>query len=135
MNAKFWISVVVMFILSMALGFVVHAALLAPDYAKLPNLMRTMEDSQKYFPYMLLGHVFLALGFTWIYLKGREATPWLTQGIRYGIAVAVLTTVPTYLIYHAVMPFPMDLVVKQIGYDTAGLVLMGVVLAFINRSA
>jgi cytochrome bd-type quinol oxidase subunit 2 len=135
MNAKFWISVVVMFVLSMALGFVVHGALLAPDYAKLPNLMRTMEDSQKYFQYMLLGHVFLAFGFTWIYLRGREAKPWLAQGIRYGIAVAVLTTIPTYLIYHAVMPFPMELVVKQIGYDTASVVLLGVVLAFINRNA
>jgi cytochrome bd-type quinol oxidase subunit 2 len=135
MNAKFWISVVVMFVLSMMLGFAVHGALLAPDYARLPNLMRNMEDSQKFFGYMILGHVFLAFGFTWIYLKGREATPWLAQGIRYGIAVAVLTTVPTYLIYHAVMPFPMDLVVKQICYDTVSVVLMGVVLAFINKTA
>jgi hypothetical protein len=119
----------------MALGFAVHATMLAPDYARLPSLMRSMEDSQKYFPFMLLGHVFLAFGFTWIYLRGREAKPWLAQGIRYGLAVAVLTTVPTYLIYHAVMPFPMELVVKQIILDTLSLVLMGVVLAFINRTA
>jgi hypothetical protein len=34
-----------------------------------------------------------------------------------------LTTIPTYLICHAVMPFPMDLVVKQIGYDTVSVAL------------
>ena len=42
MNAKFQLSVVVTFVLSMALGFVVHGALLGPDHAKLPNLMRTL---------------------------------------------------------------------------------------------
>jgi len=38
--------VVVRFVLSMARGFVVHGELLGPDYAKLPNLMRTVKDSQ-----------------------------------------------------------------------------------------
>jgi hypothetical protein len=38
-----------------------------------------------------------------------------------------------YLIYHAVSPFPLDLVVKQIVYDTIGVVVMGIVVAAINR--
>ena len=135
MNAKFWISVVVMFVMSMAAGFIVHAMLLAPDYAKLPNMMRTMKDSENYFPYMLLGHVFLAFGLTWIYLKGRTSAAWLGQGVRFGIAVVVLTTLPTYLIYFAVMPFPADLVTKQIGLDAIAMIVMGVVLAFINKTA
>ena len=135
MHAKFWISVVVMFVMSMASGFIVHATLLAPDYARLPNLMRTMQDSQNHFQYMLLAHLLIATGFTWIYLKGHEARPWLAQGARYGFAVAVLSTIPTFLIYHAVMPIPMELVVKQIGFDSVSMILMGVVLAFINKTA
>jgi hypothetical protein len=35
------ISVIVIFILSMAIGFLVHATLLAPRYAQLPNLFGT----------------------------------------------------------------------------------------------
>lgn len=133
MKGKFWISVVAMFVLSMALGFLVHGTLLFNDYARLPNLMRSMEAQQATFPYMLLAHVFLAVGFTWIYLKGREAKPWLAQGIRFGISIAVLTTIPTYLIYFAVMPFPSDLVAQQIVFDTIGMVLMGIAIAWINR--
>jgi hypothetical protein len=134
MNARFWISVVVMFVVTMAAGFIVHGALLAPDYAKLPSLMRTMEDSAKYFPYMMLAHLLMAFGLTWIYIKGRTAGAWLGQGVRFGLALVVLTTIPTYLIYYAVMPFPTDLVVKQILFDTVAMVVVGVVLAFVNKT-
>jgi len=36
------------------------------------------------------------------------------QGIRFGIAVALLTVVPTYLIYYVVQPMPRSLVTKLI---------------------
>jgi len=42
------------------------------------------------FGWMLLAHVFLALGSTWIYVNGREAGPWFPQGVRFGVAVAWL---------------------------------------------
>jgi hypothetical protein len=136
MNAKFWISIVVMFVMVMASGFIVHGTWLAPAYAKLPNLMRPMQEQEKYLPYMLLAHFLIAVAFTWIYLRGRETgKPWLGQGLRYGIAVALLSSIPFFLIYHAVMPYPLDLVIRQIVGDTVGLVLMGAVLAFINRTA
>lgn len=134
MNRKFVVSWIVMFVMSLMLGFAVHGGLLAKDYARLPNLMRTMEDSQAYFPFMLAAHVLIAAGFTWIYLKGREAArPWAGQGLRFGIAVAVLMTIPTYLIFYAVMPFPSDLVAQQIVYDSVCVVLMALVLAWLNR--
>ena len=54
MGGRFWISVVVMFALSFALGFVVHGVLLHGDYAGLPNLLRAETDAQHYFGWMLL---------------------------------------------------------------------------------
>lgn len=135
MKGRFWVSVVAMFVLSMVLGMLVHGMLLGGDYARLTNLMRPEQAAQQMFPYMILAHVFLALGFTWIYLKGREDKGWFAQGLRYGIAVAVLASIPTYLIYFAVMPFPSDLVAQQIVFDTISFALMGIVLAWINRSA
>ena len=55
--------------------------------------------------------------------------------MRYGIAIAWLTVIPTYLIYRVVTPVPCALALKQIAYDTIRVVLMGVVLAWINRSS
>jgi hypothetical protein len=133
MIKKFVISVIVIFIVSMALGFVVHGLLLAPKYAQLPNLFRQGQDAENHFPYMLLAHVFLAVGFVWVYVKGKEDKPFLIQGIRYGAAIAVLTTIATYLIYYAVQPMPGMLVFQQIVLDTISVVLMGVVVAWLNR--
>jgi hypothetical protein len=92
MNKKFLISTAVMFVMSMALGFLVHGMMLYQDYAQLPGLFRPQQEAANYFPYMLLAHVFIAVGFVWIYLKGREDKPFLIQGIRYGVAIAVLMT-------------------------------------------
>ena len=133
MNKKFWISFVAMFVMAMAIGLLVHGMLLHDEYRKLGSLMRSETESQKLFGLMILAHVLIALGFTWIYVKGKEARPWLGQGLRYGIAVAVMMTIPTYLIYYVVMPFPSDLVAQQIVFDTIGIVAMGIVLAWINR--
>jgi hypothetical protein len=131
---KFWISAAALAVLSLLLGFVVHATLLAPDYHALGGLFRTPEDGQAHFGYMLLAHLFIGIGFTWVYLKGREAKPFLAQGVRFGLAVAVLSTIPTYLIYYAVQPMPGDVVAKQIVFDTICMVIMGIVCAWINRT-
>jgi hypothetical protein len=133
MNAKNILSVVVMFVMSLMLGFVVHALLLKPDYAQLVALFRPEAEQQTYFPYMLIAHLSIGIGFVWVYLQGRDDSPWLGQGIRYGAAIAVLMTIPTYLIYYAVQPMPGMVVAKQIVFDTIGVVLMGIVVAWLNR--
>jgi drug/metabolite transporter (DMT)-like permease len=97
------------------------------------SLFRPPADAERHFPYLLLAHVFLAVGWTWIYRMGRENKPWLGQGIRFGLAVAVLSTIPTYLIYFAVQPMPSDMVALQIVYDTIACVIMGIVVAAVNR--
>ncbi len=134
MGGRFWISGVVMSVLCFATGFVVHGMLLHGDYSQLPNLLRTEADSQGYFAWMLLADLLMGFGLTWIYLKGREAgKPPLGQGVRFGVAIAVLMTLPMYLIYYAVQPWPGAVVVKQIAYDGIGVLVKGVVVALINQ--
>jgi hypothetical protein len=135
MTAKFWISAGVMFVLTFVLSLIVHGVLLHGDYTKMLSWMRKPEEAQSLMPWMILAHAVFALAFTWIYLQGREDKPWLAQGIRYGIAVACLALVPIYLIYHVVTPVPLGVAFKQIIFDTIRVVLMGIVLAWINRGA
>src|ERR1700687_4227819 len=133
MNKTFVISVVALFVVSMALGFVVHALLLGADYANLHSMFRSESDSKQYFGFMIAAHVLIAIGFTWIYRQGRENKPFVAQGIRFGLAVAVLTVIPNYLIYYAVQPMPSDLVAKQIVFDTMAVAIMGIVVAALTR--
>lgn len=133
MNKKFFIAWLVIFVAWMLGSFAVHGALLHEDYGQLPGLMRPEADAQRYFPLMILAHVIMAGAFVWIYARGEEAKPWLAQGIRFGIAIALLAVVPIYMIYYVVQPMPGSLVVKQIVFDGILVVLLGVIVAFLYR--
>jgi len=133
MNKKFLISWAIVFVVWMAGSFVVHGMLIGEDYAALGSLYRPEADQQAYFPYMLAAHIIMAGAFVWIYQRGSEDKPWLAQGVRYGVAIALLAPVPLYLIYYAVQPLPGAMVVKQIVGDGVLVILLGVVTAFLNK--
>jgi hypothetical protein len=134
MDKRFFISWVALFVAWMAGSFVVHGTLLSADYAKLPQLFRQPSEGAGYMPFMLLAHVLMAGAFTWIYARGAQADrPWSGQGLRYGIAVALLTAVPTYAIYYAVQPMPGALVVKQIAMDGVLILILGQLVAWLYR--
>ena len=133
MNKKAVISVVVIFIMSYLMGFVVHGVLLKGDYMALGPLFRPDDEQMAYMLWMTLAHVFIAIAFVWVYLKGREDAPFLGQGVRYGLAISMLMVIPIYLIYYSVQPMPGMVVAKQIVFDGIGTVLMGIVVAWLNR--
>jgi predicted membrane protein len=133
MNKKFIIAWVALLVVWLMGSFVVHGVLLRPDYMQLTDLFRTQSEQQTYFPLMILAHVILSGAFVWIYARGVEAKPWLAQGVRYGIAVALLTSVPTYMIYFVVQPMPGAVVIKQIVLDSVLLVVLGTIVAWLYR--
>ncbi len=130
---KFIVSAIVMFVMALALSFFVHGVLLFGDYSVTPG-MRPPAEAQALIAYLILAQALFGIAFAWVYVKGREDKPWLAQGVRFGFAIAFLTVIPTYLIYHVVTPVSLALALKQIVYDTIRVVLMGVVVAWINRS-
>jgi hypothetical protein len=135
MNKKFVIAWVVIFIAWFLGSFVVHGVLLHSDYMQVPNLFRTEADAHQYFPLMILAHVILSGALVWIYARGAEAKPWVAQGVRFGIAIALLTAVPTYMIYFVVQPMPADMVIEQIIYDGALMIILGMIVAWVYRGA
>ncbi|MDR3388117.1 MAG: hypothetical protein P4L92_13795 [Rudaea sp.] len=133
MNKRFFISWAVVFVVWIAGSFVVHATLLHDDYTRLPNLFRSEADSQQYFPLMLIAHAIMAGALVWLYSCGAEAKPWLAQGLRFGLAIALLMIVPIYTIYYVVQPMPGLLVVKQILFDGTLSLILGAVVAYLYR--
>ena len=130
---RFVIAWIVIFVAWFAGSFVVHGVLLHGDYASLPNLFRTESEAQSFFPLMVLAHVLLAGSFVWIYARGAEDKPWFPQGIRFGIAIALLTVVPLYLIYYVVQPMPGATVARQIAFDGILTLVLASIVAFIYR--
>ena len=135
MNKKFIMAWIALFVVWLLGDFVVHAVLLHADYMQLPNLYRTEGDQQKYFPLMILAHVIMSGALVWIYARGAEAKPWVAQGVRFGVAIALLTAVPTYLIYFVVQPMPAEVVIKQILFEGVLMVILGTIVAWLYRDA
>ena len=123
MNKKFFIAWLVIFIVWMAGDFLVHGV----------RLYRSDAESHGYFGWMLLAHVLMAGAFAWIYERGREAKPWMAQGVRYGIAAGLLGVLPGYLIYYAVMPLTGEMVAKQVIFSGILLIVLGIIVAWLYR--
>ena len=132
MDKKFFIAWLVVFIVYMAGGFLVHGVLLHDDYMA-TGMMRPEAEAQSLMAWMVLAHVLMAGAFTWIYARGVEAKPWLGQGLRFGLAVALLAVIPIYMIYYVVQPTPGALAVKQMLFDTVWTLILGAVVAFLYR--
>jgi hypothetical protein len=133
MNKRFWISGVVMTIATMLLGFLVHGLMLADDYNTLVGkVMRSQEEASGMMHWMLLADACIGFAMTWIYRQGIAARPTMAQGIRFGIAVAVLTVVPQFLIHWVVTAIPAAIVAKQVAFDSVRMVLLGVLVAHLN---
>jgi len=83
---------------------------------------------------MFLAHLIMDGAFVWIYSRGVAAKPWMVQGVRFGFAVALLTVVPTYMIYYVVQPMPGLHVIKQIVFTSILSLVIGAVVAFMYRN-
>ncbi len=133
MNKRFWVCSVVMFFAAMLLSFVVHALLLSADYEALGTMYRDAEDGGRHFPWILLAHASLGFAMTWIFAKGftHDRTT-IGQGLRFGLAMALFSTIPGYLIQYAVQPLPPSLVAKQIVFGTLSMLVLGALLAWLQ---
>lgn len=134
MNQKFitsWVAVLVVWMLG---GFLVHGLWLGETYAGLTNIMRPEAEAQGLFHFMVLAHALMAGGFVWIYQRGVEDKPWVQQGLRFGVAVALLAPIPMFMIYYVVQQTPGTLAVQQMIGDSILVLIVSLVVAFLNKN-
>lgn len=133
MDKKFFISWIAVFVVWMLGDFLVHGLWLNSTYETLTNMMRPAEEQEALFHFMLIAHVLMAGAFVWIYQRGNEDKPWLQQGLRFGIAIALLAPIPTFMIYYTVQQTPGMLAVNQSIGDSLVVIVVALVAAFLNR--
>ena len=132
MDKKFILSVLLVFVLSMVLGFITHGWALMDEYMA-TGLFREATAQEALFPWMLLAHLILAFAFVALYRKGVENKPWAGQGIRFGLLIALIAYVPFYIIYYVVQPMPEMLAFRQATYETINAVVLGLAVAWMYR--
>ena len=130
------VTIVVIFVAAHITGFVIHAMILANDYKALVDqkLYNTPEQFQPRAIFLSLAYLAYAIGTVWIYARGVQAKPWVSQGLRFGIAVWLVLAVPSFVIAYAVQPMPGALVLKQLGWELLDKLLLGVLTAALYRT-
>ena len=131
---KLVIAFVAVFFFVTFANFVIHGILLQPYYAQSPQLMRTAADGQAHAPFLMLAFFFFSLGFVWIFAQGVSSRPWVGQGVRYGAAIWLVTSVSQYIVYYAIQPWPASVVCMQIGLELIMNIVAGLIVASIYRN-
>ena len=133
MDKRFWIAGIAASVLVFVLGFLVHGVLMTGDYMEIKHMFRPEKEAMSFMPLMIVAHVIMGFALAWIYSQGVSGDSWLTQGLRFGVAAVLLVTVPWYLIYYSVQPWPASTAVKMIVFDGISLIITSIVVAYIYR--
>jgi glucan phosphoethanolaminetransferase (alkaline phosphatase superfamily) len=132
MNTKrLVLTIIVVFIVANFTGYFIHAIWLKPDYMLVANLYRPAGQEKMVF--IVLAYLSFAIGSVFVYAKGVENRPWLGQGVRFGIALCLILTVPSFFIAYAVQPVPALLMAKQVIFEGIDKILLGVIIAALYR--
>jgi hypothetical protein len=117
-----------------ALGYVGHQLLLGRAYAAIEPIMRNKTDMMARMPFALINCLAFSAAFVWIYSQGRSAKPWLGQGLRFGVAVWALASVPLYLTNYVIEPWPGMFVAKILGWELVAALLLGILVAGLSKN-
>ncbi|MBU0517898.1 hypothetical protein KJ564_03045 [bacterium] len=123
MSKKFWLSVLVTFILLYALEFVLHAIILTGFYNSHPDGLLREEIMVQRMHWMAVG--FLVWSYLWVYFFNRFATQKnLMKGIHHGVSYMIFLNVPKAFIWYA----SIDISGYSYLYWTIGEVIMGAII-------
>jgi hypothetical protein len=132
MNTKrLVLTIIVVFIVANLTGFFIHAIWLRQDYMVVAQHYR--PEGQEKLIWIILAYLSFAIGSVWVYAKGVEAKPWLGQGLRFGIAMWLVLTIPSFFIAYAVQPVPAILMAKQVITEGVDKILLGIITAALYR--
>jgi hypothetical protein len=125
------LTILVVFVVAYFAGFFIHAIWLRADYMQVASLYR--PEGQEKMLFIILAYLSYAVGSVIVYAMGVENKPWLGQGVRFGILMWLILTIPSFFIAYAVQPVPAILMAKQVVCEGVDKILLGIITAFLYR--
>ena len=114
--------------------FLFHGMIMVDSYNQYLELLRPESESFSYMPFMSLGFLILAFGFSYIFVQGYEGKG-VGEGVRFGLFVGIAFGISSNLINYAVFPWPSAWIVAWIAGETVIMMLAGAVLALVYKPA
>ncbi len=128
-KARLILTIIVIFVLANFTGFFIHAIWLRQDY--MPIAQHYRPEGQEKMLFIVLAYLSFAIGSVLVYARGVEDKPVVMQGVRFGVLVFLILTIPSFFIAYAVQPVPAVLLSKQVIAELVDKVFLGVVTALV----
>jgi archaellum biogenesis protein FlaJ (TadC family) len=122
-------AVLVGFVVQLGGLFLIHSVVLRQDYVDTAGLWRPHEEQVMRAWAMLLAVLIYVVGAVLVYMRGVERKPWMGQGVRFGILLALVVVVYSSLSAWVILPIPHMLAVKWIVCESALSVVFGLAVA------
>jgi hypothetical protein len=126
MNKKLWIGFVTVFVTTQVLEGFVNFFLLDPIYSSYSHIWRPISEMKLWM--LPVTGMFFSFFFVFIFSKGYEGKG-ISEGIRYGIYVALMVALPNAYGNYAIMQIPYTLALQWFTYDTLQYVIAGALLS------
>jgi hypothetical protein len=133
-GGRFWVSVLVVLVTSIAYNLVVHGIILFSLYEAHKAVFRVPTTEERNLLYLLhlVAQLVFALLFVYIFTKGYEGRGW-TEGVRYGVLIGLLTVFPVSATIVALFPLPFRFLFIWTLSGLVWTVLCGLVTAVVYR--
>jgi len=131
---KFWIAVVVVFVLLEILGYLVHGVILAATYESegIKEVFRSMEEMDSKMWIMWLTDLIWVYFFVFFFTKGYE-NKGIMEGVRYGTYMGIFVSLVFSYQNYVMIPIPYSLALQWFIYGFIISVILGVTVGLIYR--
>jgi riboflavin transporter FmnP len=96
--------------------------------------MRSKVEMMAHMPFALINCLLFSAAFVWIYCQGRSSKPWFGQGLRFGLAVWVISQVYQYITNYVIEPWPGMFVAKILTWELVAALLLGLLVAGLSKN-
>lgn len=136
MGGKFWLAVIVVFIVFAVLQFVAHGLLLSKQYEQTQHLWKEEAVQKRMFFWHFIAEFIFSFFFCFIYTKGFEpGRGFVGQGFRYAIYAGLLVYLPAAITMYAVLAAPGKMLALQGIYNFITVLVSGMVLGALYKPA
>src|SRR6266851_1208599 len=115
-------------------GFCVYGVLLAPEFAKYPNVYRSNEAGMAYLPLMFAGILVAMIVAAAIYAKGYEGGSGVSEGARFGVLLAVFVTAAFAGVNYAVLNIGRRLALSVAAAGFVEWLVAGIVIGLVYKA-
>lgn len=133
-NPRLWLAALAVFLVRMALNYLVHQVWLRDLYHATANVWRPEAEMQAKLPVLGVAGIVFSLVFVYVFARGYQNRG-LAEGLRYGLVIGCLFSLTVAYENYVVLPIPYDLALKWFLSGLALHAILGLVAALIYRPA